>query len=458
MPRAAGRFTLPSVTFGGRASNELTIEVEQAVASTEAPADIFMEVEVDAATTYVQAQIVYTLRLFVGVGVGRATLTQPVIAGGEAIVERLGEDSQYQTVRDARSFTVRERRYAIFPQEAGTLTIGPSAFEAMVIPNRGFSRVQRLRSDSLTVEVMPAVGPPASHPDAVWLPARRLELSESWTDTGTSFVLGVPRTRVLTITADGLLETQLPEIEVGQAEGIRQYPDQPELERQIVAAGLEATRTQRYAVLAQAAGEATIPAAEIPWWNVGEERWEIARVEGTVVPVLPGEGTLETSDAPVAPAAAPEVVTRDAGWWPWLAFAFGAGWLLTGLAWWLTAARASPLRRAAPSKRPTLPSQRSLVKQLRAACAVGDAERARTLVLQWGRRRYPASPPASLGALADLLDGDAAAAVGALEGHLYGPRADAWSGGALAAAIAESSREKVAKPAGKAEALEPLYR
>jgi hypothetical protein len=367
-------------------------------------------------------------------------------------------------MRGNRSFTVRERRYAVFPQSAGELTIGPAAFEAMVIPNRGFSRVQRLRSDTITVDVRPAVGPPASHPGAVWLPARRLELTESWADTSNEFSLGVPRTRVLRIVADGLLETQLPQLDIGQADGIRQYPDQPELERQVTDQGLEATRIQRYAVIAQTVGEATIPPAEIPWWNVIDERWEIARVDGSVVPVLPGEETSVVNDQPGPVAQQPaQVLDAGAGPWPWIAAAFGGGWLLTAVAWWWTVARrsragsAGPVARdAGPAGRP--PSQRSLVRQMRAACAVGDAARAQHLLLQWAGQEFPDAPPASLGALAEKTGGTLAEAVVDLETHLYGKAGASWHGERLAAALAAANGRKSARKHEDSDPLEPLYR
>ena len=273
MPRATGKFTLPPVPVGNALSNAVAIEILPAPVSSDDLTDIFMETEVDRERVYVQAQVVFTLRLFVGVSTGRATLTAPPIDGGEAIVERLGEDQSYQVLRGGRTFIVRERRYAIFPQQAGPLTIGPATYEAMVIPNRGFSRVQRLRSDPVDIDVLPAVPPPPEYAGAAWLPTTHLELTETWADRADEFSLGVPRTRTLKIEADGLLETQLPELELGNAKGIRQYPDQPELDREVTESGLKATRTERYAVIAQDVGVATIPAAVLPWWNVDTESW-----------------------------------------------------------------------------------------------------------------------------------------------------------------------------------------
>ena len=134
---------------------------------------------------------------------GRATLTAPETTGVEAIVEKLGEDSQYQTTRGGRDFVVRERRYAVFPQQAGTLTIGPVTFEAMVIPDRGFSRVQRFRSDVLELAVQPAVAPPAALAGAAWLPAQRVTLTEQWSEPGDELAVGIPRTRTIVVEGAG---------------------------------------------------------------------------------------------------------------------------------------------------------------------------------------------------------------------------------------------------------------
>src|SRR5690606_19110454 len=128
-------------------------------------------------------------------------------------------------------------------------------------------------SGSVEIDVQGAVQPPASMPNAIWLPAARLELSERWSDDG-ELAVGVPRTRTLVVEADGLLDTQLPELRLSPRDGIRQYADQPELEREVTDRGLRARRTERYAVLATLPGEVELPGLELPWFNVVTQRWE----------------------------------------------------------------------------------------------------------------------------------------------------------------------------------------
>jgi hypothetical protein len=462
MPKQTGQLTLPALQFGDVLSNAVTIEVLPAPPASDGLADIFMEVEVEPTRPYVQAQVIYTLRLFVGVGTGRATLTSPPITGGEAIVERLGEDQRYQVVRGGRNFIVNERRYAIFPQQAGPLTIGPVTYEAMVIPNRGFSRVQRLRSESVDLEVLPAVPPPPELAGAAWLPAKTLTLSESWADGAEEFSLGVPRERVLTIAAEGLLETQLPELVLDAGQGIRQYSNQPELTREVAPDGLKVERIERYAVIAQNVGSAQIPAAELPWWNVMEERWEVARLEPQVVPVLPGA---QPDVAPPPPTAAPAPSAAEFGssanYWPLVSGVLSIAWLTTILLWLRARygmGKSGQVRRPRRNAAAAAPSGRRLSKQLRAACAADDAARARDLLLEWAKAEFAADPPTNLGALRDRLPEALATEVSTLEAQLYGRDGLPWSGRRLAELIGEL--DSVKRPAGKdgRDPLVPLYR
>jgi hypothetical protein len=298
MPKGPGDFTIPALRVGDRQSNPVAVRVLAPESNAGPAADIFMELSAEPENVYAQAQVLFTLRLYNGVTTGRATLTAPEVSGVEAIVEKLGEDSRYQTTRGGREFIVLERRYAVFPQQAGTMTIGPVTFEAMVIPDRGFSRVQRFRSDVLEVSVRPAVAPPAELAGAAWLPARRVTLTEEWGDGGDELAVGIPRTRTIAIEGLGLLETQLPDLALEQLPGIRQYADRPELERNITPEGFLSRRLVSFAVITQSPGEVALGGVRLPWWNVAQQRWEVAELPPRTLRVTPS-----AEEAPPEPAA-----------------------------------------------------------------------------------------------------------------------------------------------------------
>ncbi|HVY63647.1 MAG TPA: BatD family protein [Gammaproteobacteria bacterium] len=462
MPKSTGEFTIPPLRVGDRQSNAVTVRVLPPDPAAAAAADIFMELDAQPKTAYVQSQVLFTLRLFIGVSTGRATLTPPEVTGGEAIVERLGEDSQYQTMRGGRTFIVRERRFAVFPQAAGKLTLGPATFEAMVIPDRGFSRVQRFRSGQVEIDVQPAVAPPPEFPGAAWLPAQHVTLSEEWSDSAPEVAVGVPRTRKIVVEGLGLLETQLPDVTVAQQTGIRQYADQPELSHEVTADGLKSRRSVSFAVIAQQPGEVTLAGVQVPWWNVTAQRWEVAELPPRTLTVTPSTEPAPTQDvaAPATTAETPAAPARN--WWPIASAVLALAWLVTMALWWRSrgAAVSKPDVRGAPAGegRPPVAPVRKILRDLDSACAVGDADAARRALLAYAEARFGADAPRSLGALAAVLPAAVGREVLALEAAIYGSTPGTWQGDGFKAVLPQLERLDREGRQAKDEPLLPLYR
>jgi hypothetical protein len=461
MPKAAGDFTIPSLRVGNRQSNPVSLQVVAPDPNASAAADIFMELVAEPDVVYAQAQVVFTLRLYVGVSIGRATLTAPETTGVEAIVEKLGEDTSYQTMRGGRAFSVRERRYAVFPQQQGSLTIGPVTFEAMVIPDRGFSRVQRFRSDVVELSVQPAVAPPPALAGAAWLPAREVTLSEQWSEPDGEIAVGVPRTRTIIVEGVGVLETQLPDVALETQPGVRQYADQPELVREVTPDGLKSRRSVSYAVIAQTPGEVALPGVRLPWWNVVAQRWEVAELPSRPLNVKPSAEAAAALPASVEPAtAAPEpVAERERSYWPWISGLFAVAWLATAVLWLRTRKRAPQAPVAAGVPQPDAkPALRKVLRDLGSACAINDPGAARNALLQYADLRFAPNPPRSLGALAALLPDGIAHEVLALEAHIYGAAAGPWRGDGLKAVVGDLENAAAARERPAGEPLLPLYR
>ena len=459
MPRRSGSFTLPPMELAGTLSNPVEVQVLPALAN-DAPGDIFLEVEISPATAFVQSQVIYTQRLFRAVSTGRSSLTPLDVTGGETIILSLGEDREYQTVRDDNNFTVLERRYAVFPQVAGALTVQPTVFEAVVITPSGFSSLQRFRSEAVGLSVLPAVPPPPELAGAAWLPARKVAIEQRWSGDPDEFTAGIPQTRTLRVEVEGVLETQIPDLHVFETDSLQQYGDQPELVREGGADGTRAVRTERFAVIAQSAGPLTVPAVEMPWFNVVNRAWEVARIEPREVTVLPSrELGAEADPAPAAAASPVDAADTGLQLWQGVSAALLTGWLLTLLLWWHNSRlKRAEVRRRPVAQAPANGSQRRLLRELRAACTVDDARRARELLLVWGAARFD-EEPASLGQLAGLVPTDFAAAIIELERSLYGPDEAGWDGRALREALsqADAVTRTRASQAGDRE-LVPLYR
>ncbi len=470
MARHAGRLVIPAIPVGSERSAPIALTVTTTARSSSGqPKGLFLDVQADPPDPYVQAQVHYTVRLYHAVDLGSgATLSDPSPASGAAIVEDLGKDLEYETTRDGIRYDVVERDYALYPQRSGKLVIPPVEFDGDVVEGAGgffgldpfnsSSHYLRVRSPAVTLDVRPQ---PPGFQGGDWLPARSLRLVQTWSQSPSTFTVGQPITRTLTLTAGGLTAAQLPGLDA-PIPGMKQYPDQPRLEDEKDRQGITGVRRETVAMIPTRAGRITLPAVEVPWWNTVTDRPETAGIPALAITVAPAPGTsasppasvpfsaaVPTASAQVAPPGRPA-----SGPWPWIALLNGLGWLGTLLAWAWTARHRIP---RGSSRREVEPSRGDLERQLKARCEAHDAARTKTLLLEWARHEWPDHPPASLTALARRCPRDLAEALEQLDRALYAPSGASWQGGELWQRFSRH-RSGGSKP-GKSDApaLEPLY-
>ncbi len=455
MAKQTGVLEVPPVSLGAESSEPLKVTVTPQTEAPPGEADIFLTAEVDSPRTWVQAQVIYTVKIFIGVSPRQPRLDQPEFDGVEVLVQPLGDDRRYESVIDDRTYTVLERRYALFPQASGTLEIGPTRFQARLWDRNRASGRKIFSSQPLSVEVLPIPAPPPGHPDAAWLPALAVSLAERWNPESGPVTAGEPVSREITLRATGLLGNQLPAVTPVEPPGFRAYPDQPEFETVAVGEGVQGMRKERYALVAAESGDIRFDPVELPWWDVRAGEWKFARLEPRSITVLPGA----TPPAPVesAPPTTGETASPRGDWWYRLSIVLAAGWLLTLIAWWysLRSGRAPREPREAPRYRR---AARKL-KSAREACRRGDAPAAATALLEWAALHWPDNPPRSLGDLAARVPGGARTELEALNRVRYGQGDGQWDGAALAARLSEIARGTPASgPQRQDETLAPLYR
>lgn len=465
MAKHSGSLVVPAIKFGADVSQPESILVTQATANkaVNTDDDLFLAVEANPQSPYVQSQVIYTVRLYRRVEITQAALNEPEL--GDAVIEKLGDDSNYNTQINGVNYLVTERKYAIFPQKSGSVTIKPLVLTAEVVANsrpnfNGFfnsqtTRTKKISSKSVTLDVKPA---PAAFTGQHWLSAEQLVLKEEWSGDNQQMKVGEPLTRTLTLLAKGTTVGQLPELNVGkQNDQLKTYPDQPVLQEQKKPEGLLAFREEKIAIIPSKAGYYKLPAIEIPWFNSQSQKMEIAKIPETTITALEAAGTLPEPVAPVALAEQPKkIVTTPIAQpqrqniWLWVAVFLGSGWLAT-LAYFLV---------KRPAKKPVVEKNEQeirltdCVKSLKKACAENDAVAAKNALLAWGRQKYGA---ASLGAIAELSDARLRDETLNLNQVLYGKAAEQWQGKKLFQAFVENkAREKIM--ATDDDKLEPLYR
>ena len=276
-----------SFAVSSEESRPILMTVRQPAHSPPGEADVFITSEVDYAETYVQAQVLYRIKVYRAVPTRQPALRDPEFSGAEVLIEIAGEERSYDARLNGRTYNVVERVYAVFPQESGEVTISPARFEARVLRDGRITGRKVFESEPLSVTVLPIPDRPADFPNATWLPAKDLQLSEDWSRDTDEVKAGEPLTRRVSISALGQLETQIPALEPPATSGINVYPDKPELSRSVEAGGIRGVRSDQYAMIGVTPGDVVLPALEIPWWNTGTAQWELATLPERTLTILP---------------------------------------------------------------------------------------------------------------------------------------------------------------------------
>lgn len=470
MAKQAGSLVIPAIPFGKDGSAALTIEVKPATTPDKQLSgnpELFLEVNAAPENPYLQSQVIYTLKLYTRVDIAQARLSEPELA--DAVIEKLGDDSNYTSQVNGVDYSVTERSYAIFPQKSGTLTIKPLQLTAEIVTGNsrslgGFfgsplTRGKRMESKAVTLQVRPrSAGFTGGH----WLPAEQLELSQQWSGDVGQMKVGEPLTRTLTITARGAGVGQLPALNTGVNDpALKIYSDQPVLREQKAAGGVIAQRQEKLAVMANKPGAYTLPAIAIPWFNTVTEKMELADIPAMTVTVQ-GQAA---EPAPANPAAMarpePDKKTADAAKqpesvgqsfpWSWLSAFLAAAWLLT-LGYFLTKPKSVKPPDEDLEAMQNL-RQGKLIAQLRQACEANDAAAAKDILLAWGRQQFGA---VNLGAVAQHCEARLRDEIQVLNQVLYGKNAGEWRGKKLFQAFSENKARKKIADKGQ-DGLKPLY-
>jgi hypothetical protein len=438
MPKMAGKITIPAITVGTEKSEPLVISVSEPSYSPPGEAEVFVTSDVDFAETYVQAQVLLTIKIYRSVVTRQPALREPTISGAEVLSELAGDDRSYEAVIDGTPYNVVERVYALYPQESGTIEVSPARFEARVLRDGRITGRKVFESEAQSVTVLPIPALPDEYPDAVWLPAREVTLSEDWSRNADDIKAGEPLTRHVTISALGQLETQIPALEPPSATGVNVYPDKPELSRRIESGGIRGERKDQYAMIGVTAGAVLLPALEVPWWNTETATWEVARLPERSINILPSAeapSPQPVAEESTATEAVPATTTQPAtgGIWRRVSELLAALWLVTLVAWWWSSRPQKKQREPAPV--PTHKLQAKHLKAARKAALAGEGAGVRQAMLEWAALQWPDDSPRSIGEIATRVSSPLADELRTLSSLSYGPHGGEWNGEALARAI-----------------------
>ena len=316
-PRKEGTFTIPSLTIEGKSTKPIQVKVIPVQEQSNVARDYFVTTNIDVKEAYLNQQLLYTVKLFLSSNIERGSLQAPEMQNAE--ITQLGEDKQYTDIVNGRRYQIIERQFAVVPQASGEFTLrGPIFTGEVMAANTNqrfgfFNRTQQINrvGPDITVNIKPI----PQGIDYPWLPSEMVRVDEEWPQ-GDSFVAGEPVTRIVTLTALGVVEEQLPDIPEFYPPNFKLYPDQSNTTTVEKDQSLISQRQTSMAIIPTQPGNFVLPEITIPWFNTLTQQTEYATIPARSITVAPASGannanTPNSLDTPSISSASNEDIQND---------------------------------------------------------------------------------------------------------------------------------------------------
>ena len=316
-PRKEGTFTIPSLTIEGKSTKPIQVKVIPVQEQSNVARDYFVTTDIDVKEAYLNQQLLYTVKLFLSSNIERGSLQAPEMQNAE--ITQLGEDKQYTDIVNGRRYQIIERQFAVVPQASGEFTLrGPIFTGEVMAANTNqrfgfFNRTQQINrvGPDITVNIKPI----PQGIDYPWLPSEMVRVDEEWPQ-GDSFVAGEPVTRIVTLTALGVVEEQLPDIPEFYPPNFKLYPDQSNTTTVEKDQSLISQRQTSLAIIPTQPGNFVLPEITIPWFNTLTQQTEYATIPARSITVAPASGannanTPNSLDTPSMSSASNEDIQND---------------------------------------------------------------------------------------------------------------------------------------------------
>ena len=283
-PLEEGELIIPELDINGTTTAPIQVTVtNEGPRSNQSNEELYLEIETNKESVYVQEQLLFTVRLYYTInGIRNPQFTE--LEMEDSVIQLIGSPNQYEKLIDGERYGVYEKRYVIFPQRSGPLEVPDILFRGEVTDGSSNFVFRNLNTrrvtafiEGITINVLER--PSAVQSDDFWLPVSNLTLEESWSTDLNSLKVGDSLIRTVTMTADGLDGAVLPPFSPTEIEGLNLYPDPAEIERTFVEGAIVGTRIEVTSMVPVDSGNIVIPEISIPWWNIDTDQ-----IEATVIP------------------------------------------------------------------------------------------------------------------------------------------------------------------------------
>lgn len=455
-PKETGDILIPSFRYKNVFSNPIEISVTQAQTQNDpSSSDVFLEITADKTSAYVQEQILLKTRLYYKISL--SSYDAPELALKDTTIELVNEVS-YKTTLNNERYQVLELIHALSPQTSGELTI-PKLRWRLEKPSRGFfdrsgNPFLFVQSNDLTLSIKPI---PAASTAKDWLPSTAVTLTPKWEQSPQTAKVGEPLNLSLTLTANGLSASQLPEINLPTVDKLQIFKERSTTDDIKSGRGIIGSRKSEFTIIPKENGEINLPEIRLKWWNVNTNKEEQVTLQTQTLTVA--ISNLAQDKLPEVPNLNKPIANENSA--PvhssfWRAIAFILIPLLLGLLYFLYQLNKRNNIQLVAHQFPEKASLHNIEIAIQRCIDETNLEQLPLLLIQWARNFFDDASiktTTQLGEKIPELNGE----LKALNNALYGNNKKSdWQASTILSTLTMTRKNKTRK--SEQERLKPLYR
>ncbi len=320
MAKNTGEQEIPAIHIGDSSSSPIKINVVKGKATdnsnhekavNESPYSISASIENVQQKWYVQQQILYNVTIKDAGGLQGG---EPVFNTDSAkswIIKSLGQPEINLINEQDRQYRQIVFKYALFPQKSGKLNIPAVQFNGYALQpdsNKGMTILSsdifgfslnlpsifgvevpvNLHVPAQEIEILPV---PSAFSGKWWLPAEGVKLNAQWMTEKQNFRVGEPVTRQISLQAEGVTDSQLPDIIFTESPAFKQYPEKSVRKNFLKDETLVAQQTVVNVYIPEKSGNLLVPEVSVNWFDIKTGKPEKAIIPAEEIYVQ-GEGIL----------------------------------------------------------------------------------------------------------------------------------------------------------------------
>ena len=301
-PLAEGELTIPPLKINDAVTNPIIVSVvNEGPRSNQSNEELFLEIEINKETVYVQEQILFTIRLYYTInGIRNPQFTELEIP--DTVIQLIGSPNQYEKLIDGVRYGAYEKRYVVFPQRSGSLEIPDILFRGEVTDGSSNFVFRNLNTRRVTafiegISIQVDERPEIAKETQFWLPVANLTLEESWSTDISALKVGDSAVRTITMVADGLDGAVLPPFSPTEIESLNLYADPPDIQRTFVDGSIVGSRVETMTLVPTLAGSIEIPEISVPWWNINTDLQERTVIPAVYINIATVEGEVPSEQS-----------------------------------------------------------------------------------------------------------------------------------------------------------------